>query len=55
MDQSPDSSFFTVAELIDALKQCPQDYLVMINSDGDFKFINAVGIDPNEKTVDLFA
>lgn len=52
---------YTVAELIETLKQCPQDYPVYLrtetgvyNADGIYR-IYTVGIDPNEETVDIFA
>jgi hypothetical protein len=47
---------YTVAELIEALKQCPQDYeIALIESDGNDTYLKAVGIDNDAKTVDLFA
>lgn len=46
---------FTVKELIEALKQCPEDYEVLIQTPGFMGGIESVGIDPDEKTVDLFA
>ena len=51
---------YTVAELIEALKQCPQDseVLVVKGSRGYSKsqtfVIDAIGINPDEQTVDLF-
>lgn len=42
---------YTVAELIETLKQCPQDYEVMIS---EFESIEEVGVNHIEKTVDLF-
>ena len=46
---------YTVKELIETLKQCPQDYEVLINSVTFVTGIETVGIDNNEQTVDLFA
>lgn len=54
-----DSRSYTVTELIEALQQCPKDYLVNIcagegyNSD-DMYDIYAVGINHDKKTVDIF-
>lgn len=45
---------YTVKELIETLKQCPQDYPVYINLGIEVYDIETVGIDPNEKTVDIF-
>ena len=45
---------YTVAELIETLKQCPQDYEVLINTPHFISGIETVGIDNNEQTVDLF-
>ena len=45
---------YTVKELIEALKQCPQDYPVFINLGIEVYNIETVGIDNNEQTVDLF-
>ena len=45
---------FTVAELIETLKQCPQDYEVRMRADWESYEINSVGIDNDEHTVDLF-
>ena len=45
---------YTVAELIETLKQCPQDYEVKIRVDYEGYEINSVGIDHDEHTVDLF-
>ena len=45
---------YTVSELIEALKQCPPDYPVMIKAEDGFHFLVQLGIDPTEKTVDLF-
>lgn len=46
----------TVNELIEILKQCPQDYPIFVrnNLTGEVFRIYTVGIDPNEKTVDIF-
>lgn len=45
---------YTVEELIEALKQCPKDYQITIHAlDMDFD-IDAVGINDDAKTVDLF-
>jgi hypothetical protein len=52
---------FTVKELIEALKQCPEDYEVLMRSNpynfaiGQVARIEIVGIDHDEGTVDLFA
>lgn len=47
---------YTVKELIETLKQCPEDYEVLINYIEDiYSPIEEVGIDHKEKTVDLFA
>lgn len=46
---------YTVKELIETLKQCPQDYPVEIASNGFFYGgIESVGIDNEGETVDLF-
>lgn len=46
---------YSVKELIEALLKCPEDYEVVINTpEGGFG-IEAVGIDHEDKTVDLFA
>lgn len=45
---------YTVAELIETLKQCPQDYTVYFNHDGDYFAIECVGINNEEETVDFF-
>ena len=46
---------YTVAELIETLKQCPQDYPVEINVNGMFVGgIDTVGIDNEHQTVDFF-
>lgn len=46
---------YTVAELIETLKQCPQDYEVYIRTETTIYSLETVGIDNNEKTVDLFS
>lgn len=45
---------YTVKELIEALKQCPEDYTISLCEDGDFFALMSIGIDHEEKTVDLF-
>lgn len=51
---------YTVKELLETLKQCPEDYIVQIMKDSaGFSIshtyeIKTVGINFNEKTVDLF-
>lgn len=46
---------YTVKELIEVLKQCPEDYEVKFtNNRGIFYTIDVVGINHNEETVDLF-
>jgi hypothetical protein len=45
---------YTVKDLIEALKQCPEDYQVMVATGLGFEFVVTVGIDPKEKTVDLY-
>ena len=48
-------SNYTVRDLIETLKDCPQDYPIEINVGGMFiGGINMVGIDHNGETVDLF-
>jgi hypothetical protein len=45
---------YTVAELIEALKQCPQDFpIVVITPDGERHTFGTLGIDPKNGTVDL--
>ena len=45
---------YTVKELIETLKQCPEDYEVTISAlDMEFA-VNVVGINHDTKTVDLF-
>lgn len=46
---------YTVKDLIEALKECPEDFHVMVHTDNGFQFVVTVGIDPKEKTVDLFS
>lgn len=46
---------YTVAELIETLKQCPQDYEVIVGAESTIFYIYSVGIDHDEKTVDLYA
>ena len=46
---------YTVAELIETLKQCPQDFPVFIHTNCEIFGIETVGIDNKEETVDLFA
>lgn len=45
----------TVKELIEDLKQCPEDYVVYINDGHSFYNIGAVGIDSVEESFDIFA
>jgi hypothetical protein len=47
---------YTVAELIETLKQCPQDYKVSVFSlyEGTGFIVEQLGIDHDEKTVTLF-
>lgn len=45
---------WTVQELIDGLQKCPKDYTVMLRTDSGYHFLAHLGIDPDEKTVDLF-
>ena len=45
---------YTVKELIEALKQCPEDYTVTVFTTRERAELEAVGIDHEEKTVDLF-
>lgn len=47
---------YTVKELIEALKQCPEDYeVVIVDTLGDLFSIDVLGIDNDAKTVNLFA
>lgn len=45
---------YTVAELIETLKQCPQDYTISMCEEGEFFAVMRVGIDNENRTVDLF-
>lgn len=45
---------YTVAELIEALKQCPQDYPVMLNAPCEKAELETIGINHQTGTVDLF-
>jgi hypothetical protein len=45
---------FTVKELIEALQQCPEDYIVWVSTNHITSELEAVGIDNEEKAVDLF-
>ena len=46
---------YTVAELIETLKQCPQDYKInILDIEGFALEINSIGITHDEKTVDFF-
>ena len=45
---------YTVAELIETLKQCPQDYEVNIFVEYENYGLESVGIDHDNKKVDLF-
>lgn len=44
----------TVAELIEALEQCPQNYQVRIHTDGNEENIESVAIDHETKSVILY-
>lgn len=46
---------YTVEELIEALKQCPPDYVVKICMECASEDIESVGVNPEEKTVGIFA
>ena len=47
---------YTVKELIEALKQCPEDYEVkIVDSECSWQSVDTIGIDHNAKSVDLFA
>jgi hypothetical protein len=46
---------YTVKELIDALRQCPEDYQVKIYTASKVCDIDTVGIDLIKGSVDLFA
>lgn len=54
--QTPDAPLWTVAELIEALRQCPPDFHIEIHM-GDLPSsgLAALGIDLDCETVDLFA
>lgn len=45
---------YTVAELIEALKKCPPDYVVLFTDECVWYGISAVAIDNDEETVDLY-
>ena len=51
---------YTVKELIETLKECPEDYAVqVVKGSAGYRIshtyeIKMVGVDINEKTVDLF-
>lgn len=49
------TNMYTVKDLIEALKECPEEYPVMVHTDDGFRFVVTVGIDLKENTVDLFA
>jgi hypothetical protein len=51
------TNMYTVKELIEALKQCPEDYEVVMNitSYALSASIDVVGIDHKDKVVDLFS
>lgn len=42
---------YTVAELIETLKQCPQDYEVIVSG---LESIEEIGINHKENTVNIF-
>ena len=46
---------YTVKDLIEVLKECPEDFHVMVRTENGFQFLVTVGVDPKEKTVDLFS
>lgn len=46
---------YTVKELIEALSQCPEDYVVLVDGHTEVYRLCQVGIDHDEKVVDLFA
>lgn len=46
---------YTVKELIDFLKQCPEDYKVYLCHNGIVSEIAEAGIDHSEEDVTLFA
>ena len=45
---------YTVKELIEVLKDCPQDYKITTKALGMTFGVETIGIDFVEKTVDLF-
>ena len=45
---------YTVKELIEALQQCPEDYIVYIHTAEETSDVESVGIDPADKAVGLF-
>ena len=45
---------YTVEELIETLKKCPMDYEVFIRTPSIEGGIETIGIDPEDKVVDLF-
>lgn len=45
---------YTVKELIETLKQCPQDYEVIANTGDDIYTVFTIGIDHESKRVDIF-
>lgn len=46
---------YTVQELIEALQECPKDYKVLIHGEAYvIHRIDSIGIDNNERTVDIF-
>lgn len=46
---------YTVKELIETLKECPEDYEIRtIDNEGFFLEITAIGFDTKNKTVDFF-
>lgn len=45
---------YTVKELIEALQQCPEDYQVNIYAPNGRVTIESLGIDIDNKSVDLF-
>ena len=46
---------YTVKELIEALQQCPEDYEVLVDGQVEVYRIAQIGLDHDEKVVDLFA
>lgn len=45
---------YTVKELIEALQQCPEDYIVYLHDRYTTYNIGAVGIDTVEEAFDIF-